>query len=228
MALVIVGSNPIDHTETMFHYVYCIENLINGKVYVGKHSTDDLDDGYMGSGKLLNRAIKKHGIENFRKHVLAMFETSEEAFDLERQLVTEEFVADENTYNLIEGGQGGNSWIYANANEHTCKQRHDRVSEQMKSLWKDPEFRRKHLERTRAMWINGKVKHVDWTGKHHTDESRMKIGVANSIQQRGEKNSQFGTVWISNLTLKKSQKIKIEELDSFLEQGWIKGRKMKW
>lgn len=33
----------------MFHYVYQITNLIDGKIYIGKHSTEDLEDGYMGA-----------------------------------------------------------------------------------------------------------------------------------------------------------------------------------
>lgn len=95
----------------MQHYVYAVTNLLDGKVYVGKHSTDNLDDGYMGSGKLVSRAISKHGLENFRKDILGFFDTEVEALDVERQLVTEEFVSRDDTYNLIPGGHGSFSWI---------------------------------------------------------------------------------------------------------------------
>ena len=37
----------------MYHFVYETTNLINGKKYIGKHSTDDLNDGYLGSGKAI-------------------------------------------------------------------------------------------------------------------------------------------------------------------------------
>ena len=42
----------------------------------------------------------------------------------------------------------------------------------------------------------------------------------------GDKNSQFGTCWIYND--KESKKIKKEELNFHLSNGWIKGRKMQW
>ena len=50
-----------------FNYIYLITNTLNNKIYVGKHSTDNLDDGYMGSGKIIIRAIKKYNKENFTK-----------------------------------------------------------------------------------------------------------------------------------------------------------------
>lgn len=95
----------------MFHYVYCTENLLNNKIYVGRHTTDDMNDGYMGSGKLLRASIEKYGIENFKKHILIMCETSEEACEYETAIVDENFILDENTYNLRLGGGGGFDWI---------------------------------------------------------------------------------------------------------------------
>ena len=43
------------------HYNYITTNKINGKRYVGMHSTDNIDDKYLGSGQLLIKAINKYG-----------------------------------------------------------------------------------------------------------------------------------------------------------------------
>ena len=91
----------------MQYYLYRITNLINNKIYVGVHSTDNLEDGYMGSGTIIKSAIKKHGVENFTKEILEFFNSVEEMFNREKELVTPEFVLREDTYNLMVGGQGG-------------------------------------------------------------------------------------------------------------------------
>ena len=93
----------------MKHYVYRIDNLINGKYYIGKHSAKSLDNDYMGSGKLIIKAIDKWGIENFKKTILKTFPTSAEAFDYEAELVTQELVDDPMCYNLKKGGEGGST-----------------------------------------------------------------------------------------------------------------------
>lgn len=90
----------------MFHYVYKITNKLDGKVYVGKHSTNDLNDGYFGSGLLLARSMAKYGKENFEKEILEFFDSSQEAFVHEKTIVNEEFL-NSNVYNLKVGGDGG-------------------------------------------------------------------------------------------------------------------------
>jgi len=47
----------------MIHYNYITTNNINGKQYIGAHSTNNIDDGYLGSGLLITRAKKKYGKE---------------------------------------------------------------------------------------------------------------------------------------------------------------------
>ena len=107
----------------MFYTIYKITNKINGKIYIGKHQTKDLNDGYMGSGKNLRRAISKYGIENFEKEILFQFDTEHKMNSKEAELVTEEFCLREDTYNLCPGGQGG--WGYINHNILTGEKRNN-------------------------------------------------------------------------------------------------------
>lgn len=89
------------------YYMYEIKNLVNGKVYVGVHKTQNMNDGYMGSGAALRRDIKKFGLDKFEKRILQIFNSEKEMFEGEINYVNEEFVARKDTYNLRIGGDGG-------------------------------------------------------------------------------------------------------------------------
>jgi hypothetical protein len=88
----------------MYYTIYKTTNLINNKIYIGQHITDNLDDGYLGSGTNLHKAIKKYGKENFKKEILHIFDNFDDMDNKEKELVTKEFVLREDTYNLIQGG----------------------------------------------------------------------------------------------------------------------------
>lgn len=94
-----------------YHYFYKITNLLNNHFYYGIHSTNNLEDGYMGSGTRLNYAYKKYGIENFEKEILKFFDTREECSNYEAEMVTEELIRNDDCYNVI---MGGDTFNYTN------------------------------------------------------------------------------------------------------------------
>lgn len=95
----------------MHYYLYEVKNKINGKIYVGVHKTDNIEDGYMGSGKVILQALEKYGIENFEKIILEFFDDAESMFRREAEIINQEFLAREDVYNLRRGGMGGFDWI---------------------------------------------------------------------------------------------------------------------
>jgi len=101
-----------------YHFVYKITNLINQKYYIGVHSTDNFEDGYMGSGTAIKNAIQKYGIENFKREILEFVQTSEEKWLAEIKHVTLDVVRDENSYNMAPGGK---NWIAAMKRENDPK-----------------------------------------------------------------------------------------------------------
>lgn len=97
---------PATEPDGKHHIVYKITNKITGKYYIGKHSTQNINDSYMGSGRGIKNAIKKYGRDNFIKEILYDFTTEKEAFDKEAEIVTPEVVANPLTYNQYVGGYG--------------------------------------------------------------------------------------------------------------------------
>jgi len=86
--------------------VYKTTNLVNGKSYIGKDSKNN--PNYLGSGILLKKAIEKYGKENFIKEVLQECLTIEDLNKAEKWWIEKEDACkNPNSYNLANGGQGG-------------------------------------------------------------------------------------------------------------------------
>lgn len=223
------------------HYlIYQITNNINQKFYIGKHETYNIDDDYFGSGKYLRRAIRKHGIENFTKTILFELQNREEMNLLEKTVVTPEFCARKDTYNLTIGGFG--TWF--KPNQRSTKKRHEKMMEFLSR--KTPEELtqwKKHMVKIRDEWWNSltdqqkqhfisilssaKKKHIElfghpFQGKKHSEETKKKMS-EKAKKRVGKLNSSFGTMWICNDETHESKKIlKTDNIPT----GWRKGRFM--
>lgn len=90
-----------------YYTVYQTTNEITNQIYVGTHRTQNPNDSYMGSGTRLLNSISKYGVENFSKTVLHIYESSEEMFSKEGDIVNQEFLDREDTLNIRLGGFGG-------------------------------------------------------------------------------------------------------------------------
>lgn len=108
----------------MKYIVYQTTNKVNGKLYIGVHKTEtpDVFDGYVGNGIYVGyqiknpktayqHALKKYGYNSFIRTTLKVFDTEEEAYAYEAQLVTLDFIKQDNNYNIKTGGIHG-SWNF--------------------------------------------------------------------------------------------------------------------
>ena len=218
------------------HYlIYQITNLVNGKIYIGKHETINIEDDYFGSGKQLKRAINKYGLENFEFRILIDLKNREEMNLLEKLVVTEEFCSREDVYNIKIGGDGGWDYVNISGKAVSLKQQYARLSfEQRKCLSKKSQATRKKwsAERKNEYKKLCRSNALEWNAKHpgyfagernpmygctHSDEARRKI----SIGQSGSRNSQYGKMWICNDLTRESRSILKTDP---IPEGWRKGR----
>ena len=207
----------------MFYTVYKTTNLVNGKIYVGLHVTEDLDDNYLGSGKLIQAAIKKYGVENFKREYIKVCSSYEEMANLEAKIVNEDFVKRNDTYNMKTGGTG--SWYHVNSNKEekakSSSQGGQTRSRRDDNPFKDPEWQ-KNFNSMNNPEIVKKI-----GAKANTPEAIAKKKETWKITGRGKgsKNSQFGTCWVTHSELG-NKKISKTDLDKFLSLGYTKGRKI--
>ena len=216
--------------QYQYHLIYKIKCIVNEKYYIGMHSTSNLEDGYMGSGKRIKNSIKKYGLENHTKEVLEFLPDRSSLKDREKEIVNQELLNDSLCMNLSIGGEG--AILFGKSNGFFNKKRSRKHIKAMKlghsKYMNNPitkmEFNNIMSNINKDTWDRGA--NTGFRNKTHTKKIRKRISKANSIHQSGKGNSQYGTCWIHNS--KESKKIKKKEIDKWLNDGWIKGAKFKF
>jgi hypothetical protein len=179
------------------------------------HSTDNLEDGYRGSGKRLWYSIRKYGWEKHSFHILEFLSNRKCLKERERLIVNEEMLGNTNCLNLKVGGDGGGCFKDA---EHQikCSAAGGKIGGKTAGVING----RKNFQTAhQTMKKRGTLFTLGMTGKSHSDETKAKMSKAGC----GKNNSQFGSRWMS----KDGQivKVKSNDIQSFLAQGFSFGRK---
>ena len=107
--------------EKKYHIIYKTTNLLSGKYYIGMHSTDDLNDGYLGSGKRLKYSVNKYGKENHKREIIEFCDSREELISREEEIVNLNEIAKEECINLRVGGDSNGNYGYYMSEEHKLK-----------------------------------------------------------------------------------------------------------
>ncbi len=159
----------------MKYCIYKVTNKVNGKIYVGAHKTNNINDNYYGSGVVILRAIERYGIKNFKKEILFILDNEDEMYFLEKEVVNENFVNRPDTYNIAIGGRGG--WYHIKPKE---------ISKNMKDFWDSLTEERKELICNKISESTKKVMRTPLM------KEKIKNGLSNRTEK--EKNSQYKNI----------------------------------
>lgn len=191
--------------------IYRITNLINGKTYIGQHKYKKLDDDYMGSGTLIKRAIKKHGMESFKKEILEFnIPTVELANDWEQMYILFERVKRKAEYNIANGGKGKGT-----VSEKTKQ----KISEIMKGNTNSKgKYHSEETKKKISLANKGrpgmKGENNPMWGKHHSEETKKKL----SETKIGKNNPNYGKR-LSEETRRKISEARKEMLAAYKKSG---------
>lgn len=176
-----------------YNYIYKITNLTNGKIYIGKHSTDNLDDGYLGSGKRLKYAIRKYGIENFEKEIIAFCYTEDELNRQERFYIRDFNSMDSSVgYNLTKGGDGVSGLL-----------RTEETKLKMRGKIRTEDYKQKMSDLKKGHIVSKETKKKiseSHKGKTFSEETRKKI----SESKKGRTSNRKGVTLTEETRLKMS------------------------
>ena len=206
-----------------YHIVYKTTNLINQKIYIGAHSTDDLADEYLGSGDNIVKAIKKYGRENFAREVLHVHDNPKTMFMTEASIVTPDFIKRKDVYNIIPGGYGGRNkgstglkHIHHPITGERCAVYHTALEKMLEDGWI---IGRNMSSTTGTIWINknSEKKMILPTELEYYINNGWVIGLP--------KSPTLGKVWIYNSLTSEYSLCDSSELEMRLSEGWIR---KKW
>ena len=227
------GLSNINESLSTHYLIYRIDNLENGKHYIGQHQTENPFDKYMGSGDLIIQAVAKYGIEKFVKTILFDFDNFEEMNEKEKELVPLSacYPHDPMSYNLREGGfNGQSSQLSRDKMSKSQSYRLAHLTDEQLIQWL------KKLSKASAGQNNPMYGDFEHTKGFRAENVRRKgktleqiwgIDKANTIKERisvsvkGQNNPCFGRKWMYNPITKDKVYVLTDDVERYKALGYV-------
>lgn len=167
----------------MYYYTYLViptnkKSRLQGKIYFGKHCTNNINDGYVGSGNLIRRYIKKYP-NDYYCEIIKFYSSYEELNEAEYDLIHPHLNKDY-CLNLRDGGDGGKL--------------SDVSTKKISKSKKGSKLTEEHKKNISLAQI----------GRIQSEETRRKIGEKNKISLKGHtpwnKDKKLSETHIKNLS----------------------------
>lgn len=199
--------------DVKYRYLYCVcttnpNSNLGNKVYFGCHRTNDLNDGYIGSGVLLQKYLKKYP-NDYERYILEYFNTDEEMFNREYEII-HDVLKYPIVLNLTEGGKGGS--VKGRFSEETKKAAYNKWKDSMQKYFNDKDW----CKKTRGRKGNANAMYGHSAYEYMTPEKILlhKQHISEAAKDRR---------WITNGVDKKL--VKLTETDKYIKMGYHFGRK---
>lgn len=162
--------------------IYKTVNISNGKIYIGKDEYNN--PKYLGSGYILQKAIKKYGKDNFKKEIIEFCNSRDELNEREKFWIkTLNSTDDKIGYNIAEGGTGGNT--YYGKSDIEMDEIKEKISKAGKGRVFSEDHKRKLSEHAKSRKGNKPspfkgMKYEDYMCKEKAEDIKKKMKEANN------------------------------------------------
>ena len=198
--------------QRKYHIIYKTTCLITGKWYIGMHSTNDLNDGYLGSGQRLWKSINKYGKQNHKCEILEFLPSRKDLILRESQIVTPELKKDPLCMNIANGGVGLHPGfkfgqdLTEKRREASLKMHSQRTEEKKNAIslsisiankiaLNKPETKPAQSEAAKKRWEDPKYREsMRLVDRTHSEEAKKKMSIAKlgkKIQRTPEHNAKI-------------------------------------
>lgn len=223
-----------------YFFIYVTTCMVTGRYYIGKHSTKNINDGYLGSGDLIRQSIQKYGKGAHTCKILEIGADENDIRRLEAIAISEQVLADPLCMNKAPGGQGGNiggggffsakhkaAFHSAGGNALAAKRKSDPEFDHMMQAKKSSGIKKFLQGATEEIKAKRVKSQRLATNAAHRPEAKAKRKLTCKINGHscGSNNPNYGRKWMNNGIINKG--VPLSEIDVYLANGYIFGLKRR-